>query len=219
MTFETLEWFGGVDGYLEMVDQRRLPEMFLQMCCGNTEQLWDAIKTLAVRGAPAIGVAAGYGICLAMKEVSDADIDLTADDVIDGGSTAEIKVDALVAKIDSEDAEEVAQLGVAVDGIPTNPIIGARENADSVKAIVGNHVTSPRTHAVGVARDQDSKGSIAQGSRTVDADPDEIVVRPAGIGTHLNPELVVAGNHVAALRTIAAHPAIGCRNSIELHTR
>ena len=74
MTFETLEWFGGVDGYLEMVDQRRLPEMFLQMCCGNTEQLWDAIKTLAVRGAPAIGVAAGYGICLAMKEVSDADI-------------------------------------------------------------------------------------------------------------------------------------------------
>ena len=74
MAFETLEWFDGVDGYLEMIDQRRLPEMFLQMCCGNTEQLWDAIKTLAVRGAPAIGVAAGFGVCLAMKEVADADI-------------------------------------------------------------------------------------------------------------------------------------------------
>ena len=74
MTFETLEWFDGVDGYLEMIDQRRLPEMFLQMGCGNTEQLWDAIKTLAVRGAPAIGVAAGFGVCLAMKEAADADI-------------------------------------------------------------------------------------------------------------------------------------------------
>ena len=44
-----------------------------------------------------------------VEEDSDTDIDLTADDVIDGGSTAEIKVDALVAKIDSEDAEEVAR--------------------------------------------------------------------------------------------------------------
>ena len=74
MPFETLQWRDGIDGYLEMIDQRQLPEMFLQMCCENTEQLWDAIKTLAVRGAPAIGVAAGYGVCLAMKEVADADI-------------------------------------------------------------------------------------------------------------------------------------------------
>lgn len=43
------------------------------------------------------------------EDISDKDIDLTADDIIDGGSTAEIKVDALVAKIDSEDAEELAR--------------------------------------------------------------------------------------------------------------
>ena len=74
MKFETLQWFGGVDGYLEMIDQRRLPGEVLQMRCDNTPQLWDAIKTLAVRGAPAIGVAAGYGVCLAMKEALSADV-------------------------------------------------------------------------------------------------------------------------------------------------
>lgn len=74
MKFETLQWLGGIDGYLEMIDQRILPETFQQLCCKDTAQLWDAIKTLAVRGAPAIGVSAGYGICLAMQEVVDADM-------------------------------------------------------------------------------------------------------------------------------------------------
>lgn len=46
---------------------------------------------------------------VAEDDISDKEIDLTADDMIDGASTAEIKVDALVAKIDSEDAEEIAR--------------------------------------------------------------------------------------------------------------
>ena len=48
---------------------------------------------------------------VADKDVSEKDIDLTVEDVIDDGSTAEIRVDALVAKIDSEDAEELARQG------------------------------------------------------------------------------------------------------------
>jgi len=71
MDFETLRWVGGVDGYIEMIDQRLLPGEFEQLKCSTKEQLYDAIKTLAVRGAPAIGVAAGYGICLAMGEVDN----------------------------------------------------------------------------------------------------------------------------------------------------
>lgn len=67
MTFETLQWIGGVDGYLELIDQRLLPSEFTKIQCTTVEQVWDAIKTLAVRGAPAIGVAAGYGVCVAMK--------------------------------------------------------------------------------------------------------------------------------------------------------
>ncbi len=44
----------------------------------------------------------------AAESDSDENIDLTVDDDIVGNSTAEIKVDKLVAKIDSEDAEEAA---------------------------------------------------------------------------------------------------------------
>ena len=74
MVFETLRWVDGIDGYLELINQRRLPAHFEMLKCENTEQLYEAIKTLAVRGAPAIGVAGGFGICLAMRETGEADL-------------------------------------------------------------------------------------------------------------------------------------------------
>jgi methylthioribose-1-phosphate isomerase len=74
MVFETLRWVGGIDGYLEVIDQRRLPAHFEMLKCETIEQLYDAIKTLAVRGAPAIGVSAAFGICLAMQEAHEPDL-------------------------------------------------------------------------------------------------------------------------------------------------
>jgi len=74
MVFETLEWVGGVGGYLEMIDQRLLPGEFLKIRCTDVESLYDAIKTLAVRGAPAIGVAAGYGVCIAVQCLRGGDL-------------------------------------------------------------------------------------------------------------------------------------------------
>ena len=74
MVFETLRWVGGVDGYLELIDQRLLPAQFEMLKCETIEQLYDAIKTLAVRGAPAIGVAAAFGICLAMQKTTGDDL-------------------------------------------------------------------------------------------------------------------------------------------------
>lgn len=68
MIVKTVEWIGDIDGYLEMVDQRLLPAEFTKLQCHDTKALFDAIKTLAVRGAPAIGVAAAYGLVLAMQE-------------------------------------------------------------------------------------------------------------------------------------------------------
>jgi len=52
-------------GTLEIVDQRKLPGEFVKLRCRSTEQLYEAITTLAVRGAPAIGVAGAYGLVLA----------------------------------------------------------------------------------------------------------------------------------------------------------
>ena len=66
---ETLKWIDGIDGYLELIDQRKLPGEFIKIQCRNIEQLYEAIKTLAIRGAPAIGVAAGYGLSLAMQKL------------------------------------------------------------------------------------------------------------------------------------------------------
>ena len=70
MTFETLQWIGGTDGYLELIDQRILPARLEMLNCNTVDEIWDAIKTLAVRGAPAIGVAAGYGVCTAMQTLT-----------------------------------------------------------------------------------------------------------------------------------------------------
>lgn len=68
MIIQAVKWVGGVDGYLELVDQRRLPGEFVTLECRDTATLFDAIKTLAVRGAPAIGVAAAYGLVLALQQ-------------------------------------------------------------------------------------------------------------------------------------------------------
>ncbi len=69
MIAQTLKWIGGVDGFLELIDQRRLPAELVRLQCADIGQLYEAIKTLAVRGAPAIGVAAGYGLSLAMQQL------------------------------------------------------------------------------------------------------------------------------------------------------
>jgi len=73
MIVETLKWVGGIDGFLELIDQRRLPGELVKLQCRNVEQLYDAIKTLAVRGAPAIGAAAAYGSVLALQKLGAND--------------------------------------------------------------------------------------------------------------------------------------------------
>jgi methylthioribose-1-phosphate isomerase len=73
MIAQTLKWIGDVDGFLELIDQRLLPGELVKLQCRDIEQLGEAIKTLAVRGAPAIGVAAAYGLVLSMQKLTEAD--------------------------------------------------------------------------------------------------------------------------------------------------
>jgi methylthioribose-1-phosphate isomerase len=53
------------DGALLILDQRALPDAERWIRCDTVEQVADCIRTLAVRGAPAIGLAAAYGMALA----------------------------------------------------------------------------------------------------------------------------------------------------------
>ncbi len=64
MTIRTLEWR---DGALWMIDQTKLPTEHVEVACRTVAEVAEAIKRLVVRGAPAIGVAAAYGIVLGAR--------------------------------------------------------------------------------------------------------------------------------------------------------
>lgn len=55
-------------GLLKMLDQRLLPGREIWLELRSCEEVVESIKTMAVRGAPAIGIAAAYGMALAAKE-------------------------------------------------------------------------------------------------------------------------------------------------------
>ena len=54
-----------------LLDQRRLPDEQVELECFSAAEVAEAIRTLAVRGAPAIGVAAAYGYALALARGED----------------------------------------------------------------------------------------------------------------------------------------------------
>ena len=67
----TLEWLGDEGGHLQLIDQTLLPVECRQIECRTAECVWEAIRELRVRGAPAIGVAAAYGVVLGLQEAAD----------------------------------------------------------------------------------------------------------------------------------------------------
>jgi methylthioribose-1-phosphate isomerase len=56
------------DDVIVMVDQRKLPAQEVYVRCRNAQEVAKAIRTMVIRGAPAIGVAAAMGIALGMKK-------------------------------------------------------------------------------------------------------------------------------------------------------
>jgi methylthioribose-1-phosphate isomerase len=60
-------------GRVVMLDQRRLPGEEVELECRSAAEVADAIRAMAVRGAPAIGVAAAYGYALAAANGEDLD--------------------------------------------------------------------------------------------------------------------------------------------------
>lgn len=74
MSIETVpETLAFENGRLLLIDQTRLPGELVTLACESIEQTHDAIKRLVVRGAPAIGIAAAYGVCLARNDKGQSD--------------------------------------------------------------------------------------------------------------------------------------------------
>jgi len=61
---ETLRWRGA---WLELIDQRALPDRLEYVSCTNAAEVAEAIRAMVVRGAPAIGCAAAFGVALEAK--------------------------------------------------------------------------------------------------------------------------------------------------------
>ena len=81
-------WIGGVDGFLRLLDQTALPEKVVYRDCRDPREVWDAIRTLCVRGAPAIGIAAAYGVVLVTAQRRHAEPQRCIDEVCDYLATA-----------------------------------------------------------------------------------------------------------------------------------
>ncbi len=70
MRIETAEWIepgGGKEPVLRLLDQTQLPAEVVYVDCTDAEMVAESIEVLRVRGAPAIGVAAAYGVALAAR--------------------------------------------------------------------------------------------------------------------------------------------------------
>jgi len=65
MSIETIKW---IKGCARIIDQTKLPNKFEYIYCRDVKTMWWAIKRLSVRGAPAIGVAAAFGVLLGIQK-------------------------------------------------------------------------------------------------------------------------------------------------------
>ena len=69
-SFQTLRWEGdATTGFLLLIDQTRLPTEHVEKECEDVGTVWESIKSLRVRGAPAIGVAAAYGAVIGARSL------------------------------------------------------------------------------------------------------------------------------------------------------
>ncbi len=106
------------NGKLHILDQRKLPTEESYIITEDYLEVCDAIKTLAVRGAPAIGIAAAYGVYLALKSIQKAEFSeeiIRAGDLIKSSRPTAVNLSWAVDKLlllikninDKKEAEEI----------------------------------------------------------------------------------------------------------------
>jgi methylthioribose-1-phosphate isomerase len=63
----SVQWVGDLSGCVRLIDQTLLPTALQYRDCHTIEEIWEAIRSLRVRGAPAIGVTAAMGVVLGVR--------------------------------------------------------------------------------------------------------------------------------------------------------
>jgi methylthioribose-1-phosphate isomerase len=77
---ETIQW---TDAGVVMIDQTRLPLQEQYVTCRTYEEVAEAIRSMVIRGAPAIGVAAAMGVALGVLHADGADLDRQMETICD----------------------------------------------------------------------------------------------------------------------------------------
>lgn len=80
--YVSIAWIGDIDGHLELLDQTKLPLTMEMGVHKNVESLFEAIVSLRVRGAPAIGISAAYGAVIAAQKVLSLPLDQAAQEIL-----------------------------------------------------------------------------------------------------------------------------------------
>lgn len=187
MKVETLRW---IDGHLEMIDQRVLPLEFNYLSYYSSSDVSEGIRTMVVRGAPAIGVAAAYGVAL------EARANL--------GSDKEIFVEKI----------EAAFIELA-DSRPTavNLFWALRKMRDLFDRIINklpmSEVSEELLKLAHKIYDEDIQINLRMGSFGAELLPDE-----ATILTHCNAGALATVGHGTALGVIRSAVAMGKKISV-----
>ena len=134
----TIEWRGD---HVVLVDQTRLPHHVEWLAIRDVDTMIDAIRRLAVRGAPAIGVAGGFAVALAALEDRGPDhVRAEADRIAAARPTAanlSWAVQRVVARVpDGVDAVVAEAVAVCEEDVRTNRALADR-GADLLESLLG----------------------------------------------------------------------------------
>jgi methylthioribose-1-phosphate isomerase len=160
------------DDRVTMIDQRRLPAEERYVDCRTYEEVADAIRSMVIRGAPAIGVAAAFGIVLGVRQTGE--LDRVASTLAATRPTAvnlfwaiermrarfrEAGADALLAEaqaIEAEDLESCRRIGdLGANLLPPQARVLTHCNA-------GGLATAGYGTALGVVRSAARMGKLAR---------------------------------------------------------
>ncbi|HXS66843.1 MAG TPA: S-methyl-5-thioribose-1-phosphate isomerase [Streptosporangiaceae bacterium] len=112
MSITALRWIDPPSGpAIELLDQTRLPLVETTLTCTDVPTLIDAIRRLAVRGAPLLGIAGAYGVALAAARGDDvpaaaAAIERARPTAVNLGWAARLTLDAYLRALDTDKDHE-----------------------------------------------------------------------------------------------------------------
>lgn len=140
---ETIRWDGDAGGCVRLLDQTRLPSEIVELRCDELSELLDAISSLAVRGAPALGVAAAYGTVLAARADPEHAFEALTEGIprLRASRPTAVNLFWAVERM-QRFAQKLAELGVAATQLPQRLLGEARKVHDEDRELceqMGRH--------------------------------------------------------------------------------